>query len=68
MAYLYDKLMDKVLFSATLSDLNHINMIEEYRGFNKNLLIILKTEVEEENMIVINDSSLFFVPFLPSSF
>lgn len=62
LANLYDRMMDKQLFEASFIDLDHQKLYSEYKTFNQSFFDRIKGQLEEDDLVIINDSSLFFLP------
>lgn len=62
LAELYDRLMNREIFETMFEDLDHHNVFEEYRAFNEQFYKKIQDVVAEDDLIVVNDSSLFLLP------
>lgn len=62
LASLYDRMMDRQLFEASYIDLDHLKIYEEYKTFNVNFFKRIEKQVSENDLVIVNDSSLFFLP------
>lgn len=62
LASLYDRMMDKQLFEASFIDLNHHMLYKEYKEFNESFFERIKDQLSKDDLVVINDSSLFLLP------
>ncbi|ELA40898.1 uncharacterized protein VICG_02078 [Vittaforma corneae ATCC 50505] len=59
LARIYDRLMNREIFETMFEDLDHHNVFEEYRIFNEQFYEKLRDVVTQDDLIVVNDSSLF---------
>lgn len=62
LAQMYDSLMSKNVFVYNYEDLDHAEMFSEYRRFNEHMAKRISGIAEKDDLVVINDSSLFLIP------
>lgn len=63
LAELYDKIMNRQVFEvAVAADMCHLSMFQAYKDFNTKFYENIKNSVDEDDLIIINDSSLFLLP------
>lgn len=61
-ARMFDDLMSKKVFIYNYENMDHMVMFNEYKVFNKHMAERINRIAERDDLVVINDSSLFLVP------
>lgn len=61
---IYDSLMRKQLFEHNFHNLDHKAIYDKYVEFNKKMADEINERLEEDDLIIINDSSLYLIPSL----
>ena len=61
---IYDSLMNRQLFEHNFHNLDHSSIFEKYVEFNKKMAEKINEILEDDDLVVVNDSSLLLLPTL----
>lgn len=64
---IYDSLMNRQLFEHNFHNLDHRAIFEDYVQFNKDMAARINEILENDDLVIINDSSLLLLPTLISA-